>query len=56
MDKQDILDYVKHTPYNTNIAVLSTMLDSYKESIIASLEDNKEESQKNVTKIESDLF
>lgn len=40
MNKQDILDYVKHTPHNTNIAVLSTMLDSYKESVeISSLDD-----------------
>lgn len=43
MTKQDILDYVAETPHNTNIAVLSSMLDSY---IIS---DNKEEINLSVT-------
>lgn len=37
MTKQDILDYVRMTPYNTNIAVLSGMLDEFAKG------DNKEE-------------
>ena len=54
MDKQTIIDYVMHTPLNTNPAVLSTLLDRYsgldiseealREIINAYLEDNPLES------------
>lgn len=37
MTKQDILEYVRTTPYNTNVAVLDGMLETFGAS------DNKEE-------------
>lgn len=43
MTKQDIINYVKMTPYNTNIAVLSGMLDSFQSG------DNKEEIELSAT-------
>lgn len=43
MTKQDIIDYVKMTPYNTNIAVLSGMLDRFQSG------DNKEEIELSAT-------
>lgn len=33
MTKKEILDYVMHTPYNTNRQVLSTMLDAFEEEL-----------------------
>lgn len=43
MTKQDILDYVISTPYNTNKNVLEGMLDEYAES------DNKQEIELSAT-------
>lgn len=43
MTKQDILDYVINTPYNTNKNVLGGMLDEYVES------DNKQEIELSAT-------
>lgn len=43
MDKQGVMDYVLNSPYNTNPAVLSTVLDSF----VAS--DNKEEIELSAT-------
>lgn len=43
MTKKQILDYVAKTPYNTNIAVLSGMLDTFAAG------DNKEETELTAT-------
>ena len=43
MDKNDIIEYVMHTPHNTNPSVLSSVLDSL------TISDNKEEIELSAT-------
>lgn len=52
MTKKQILDYVMHTPYNTNRQVLSTMLDALEEELTGI--DISQIIDKSITEITSD--